>query len=164
MSIFLFRAVVTKATLERSWANTKAGIRSLLVGVKLLLLLAGSATAHPQTWDRAINMNMVRISSIAEDKVYGLLIGAPESGCRLVRYRVETVGRVLLGKTPVLAAGDVAIVRIGNGFRPGTHTLLVTAEGCSKSFQLFRQVTLRKASPDHGWRAARAKSTLVTAR
>ena len=161
MSIFLFRAVVTKAALQQSWANTKVGMKSFIAGVGLLLLLAGSANPEPQTCDRSICTHLVPIESAADHKVYGLLIGAPEAGCRLVRYRVETEGRVLLGKTPALAAGEVAVVRIGNGFQPGFHTLVVTAEGCTKPLRLCRQVTLRKASPDHGWRAALANAKLA---
>ena len=67
----------------------------------------------PSAATRSICPNAVRIASIADDKVYGLLLGAPDAGCRRVRYRVETEGRVLLGKTPALAAGEVAVVRIG---------------------------------------------------
>jgi hypothetical protein len=117
MSIFLCQAAVTKAALQQSWANTKVGMKSMRAGVGLLLLLAGSAKPQPQTCDRSICTYMVRIASVADDKVCGLLMGAPEAGCRLVRYRVETAGRRRLGKTPVLAAGEMAVVRIGNGFR-----------------------------------------------
>lgn len=128
-------------------------MKSVLVGFGLLLLSAGSAFSQPRPCDRAICPKEVRIASVADDKVYGLLLGAPDAGCRRVRYRVETEGRVLLGKTPALAAGDVAVVRLGNGFRPGDHTFIVTAEGCRSAPRLFRSVTLGKASPDHGWRA-----------
>jgi hypothetical protein len=161
MSIFLCRAVVTQAPLRQSWANTKVGMKGMLAGVGLLLLLAGRATAEPQTCDPSICAYTVLLASVADEKVYGLLISNSETGCRMVRYRVETAGRVLLGKTPALAVGDVAMVRIGNGFQPGAHTLLVTAEGCTKPSPFFRQVTLRKASPDHGWRAALANAALA---
>jgi hypothetical protein len=158
MRSFFSRAVIPKAAVQRSWANTKVGMKNTLAGVGLLVLFAGSVTSLPRTCHRAICIFTVRISSITEETVYGLLIGAPEVGCRLVRYQVETAGRELLGKTPVLAAGEMGVVRIGNGFQPGDHTLLVTAEGCTGPLALLRQVTLRKASPDHGWRAARANA------
>jgi hypothetical protein len=95
------------------------------------------------------------MASSSEERSYGLLIGAPDAGCRRVRYRVETSGQALLGRTPILAAGEVAVVRIGAGFRAGPHVLVVTGEGCSQAPGLSRRVTLRKTSPDHGWRAAR---------
>jgi hypothetical protein len=129
-------------------------MKRMFAGVGLLLLSAGSAFSEPGSCDRRVCPNEVRIASVADDKVYGLLIGAPDAGCQRVRYRVETEGRVLLGKTPALAAGEVAVVRLGNGFRPGAHTLIVTAEGCGRAPRLSRSVTLGKLSPDHGWRAA----------
>jgi hypothetical protein len=161
MFIFLCRAVDTQAPLRQSWANTKVGMKSMLAGVGLLLLFAGGAKAEPHSCDRSVCTYTFRIGSVADEKVYGLLISNSETGCRTVRYRVETAGRVLLGKTPALAAGDVAVVRIGSGFQPGAHTLVVTAKGCTKPSPIFRQVTLRKASPDHGWRAALANATLA---
>jgi hypothetical protein len=101
------------------------------------------------------------MASVDVDKAYGLLLGAPEAGCRRVRYRVETAGQVLLGKTPVLTSGEVAVVRIGNGFSTGAHRLIVTGEGCDKSPALARRVTMRKNSPDHGWRAALVDAAMV---
>lgn len=133
-------------------------MKRMLAGVGLLLLSAGSAFSEPHRCTRATCPNEVRIASVADHKVYGLLLGAPDAGCRRVRYRVETEGRVLLGKTPVLGAGEIAVVRLGNGFHPGSHTLIVTAEGCGSAPRLSRSVTLAKASPDHGWRAVRYAS------
>jgi hypothetical protein len=116
------------------------------------MLLAGSA--HSETCTCAPCPQVVRIAALAEEKSYGLLLRAPEDGCRRVRYRVETVGQVLLGRTPALAAGEVAVVRIGRGLHPGVNDIVVIAEGCSKAPDLMRRVTFSKASPDHGWRAA----------
>lgn len=129
-------------------------MKRMLAGVGLLLLSVGSAYSEPRTCDQAVCPYEVRMASVADDKVYGLLLEAPDAGCRRVRYRVETAARLLLGKTPALVAGEIAMVRIGNGFQRGAHTLIVTAEGCGKAPVLSRQVTLRKTSPDHGWRAA----------
>lgn len=129
-------------------------MKRMTAGIGLLLLSAGSAFSEPRSCDRPVCPSEVRIASVADYKVYGLLIGAPDAGCGRVRYRVETEGRVLLGKTPALAAGEVEVVRLGNGFRPGAHTLIVTAEGCGRAPGLSRSVTLGKLSPDHGWRAA----------
>jgi hypothetical protein len=129
-------------------------MKRILAGVCLLLLSAGGAFSEHVTCSRATCPHKVGLASIAADKIYGLLLGAPEAGCRRVRYRIETTGQVLLGKTPALAAGEVAVVRIGNGFQIGSHTLIVTGEGCDKAPVLSRRVTLKKRSPDHGWRAA----------
>jgi hypothetical protein len=129
-------------------------MKRMIAGVGLLVLSAGSVLSEPLTCTRAICPFEVQMASSADDKSYGLLLGAPEVGCRRVRYRVETTGQVLLGRTPVLAAGEVAVVRIGNGFHSGAHTLIVTGEDCGMAPVLSRRVTLKKTSPDHGWRAA----------
>jgi hypothetical protein len=136
-------------------------MKRILAGIGLLVLSAGSASPEHRTCDRATCPHEVQLASVADDKVYGLLLGAPEAGCRRVRYRVETTGQVLLGRTPVLAAGEVAVVRIGNGFQTGPHILTVTGEGCSKAPGLSRRVTMRKTSPDHGWRAALVSAALA---
>jgi hypothetical protein len=136
-------------------------MKHLLAGVGLLPFLAVAAVADPQTCERDGCLRAVPLASVAEEKPYGLLLRAPEAGCRKVRYRVETADARLLGKTPVLTAGEVAVVRIGTGFHAGDHALIVRAEGCGVSPDLFRRVTLRKASPDHGWRAALAMAALV---
>jgi hypothetical protein len=133
----------------------------MLAGVCLLMLFAGGAHSQPESCDRPSCPHEIRIASVAEDKLYGLLLQAPEAGCRQVRYRVETIRQALLGKTPVLTAGEVAVVRIGNGYRAGAHTLIVTGEGCGKAPDLSRRVTLRKTSPDHGWRAALVMAVLA---
>lgn len=138
-------------------------MNSMHAGAGLLLLSAGSAFSEPQTCDRAICTYEVQVASIADDKFYGLLLGSPHAGCRRVRYRVETETHVLLGKTQPLAAGEVAVVRIGTGFSPGEHTLLVFAEGCCEAPVLSRRVTLRKASPDHGWRTTPSSALLAKA-
>jgi hypothetical protein len=161
VSIVPCRPIVTIAALQHSGTKAKFGKKRMLAGVCLLWLSAGSVFAEPRTCHRAICPSLVPIASVAEHKVYGLLISAPKAGCRLVRYRIETEGLELLGRTPALAAGEVAVVRVGNGFQPGSHTMVVTAEGCTKSPGFFRQVTLRKASPDHGWRAAMAAAALA---
>jgi hypothetical protein len=129
-------------------------MQRILAAIGLVLMSAGSALSDHQSCDGTTCQLEVRIASVDEHKVYGLLLGAPRAGCRHVRYRVETAGQRLLGKTPVLAAGEVAVVRIGNGYTEGAHVFLVSAEGCARAPRLSRRVTLRKASPDHGWRAA----------
>jgi len=129
-------------------------MQRMLAGFCLLLLLAGSAQSGSDDCAYAPCPQGVRIASTAEDRLYGLLMQAPETGYRRLRYRVETAGRVLLGKSPVLAASELAVERIGNGSRRGAHTLLITAEGCGKAPVLMRRVTLRQTSPDYGRRAA----------
>lgn len=138
-------------------------MKQMLAGVGLLLLSAGSATSGPGSCSQVACPHIVQMDSAAEDRFYGLLLRAPEAGCRRVRYRVETTGHAFLGKTPVLAAGEVAVVRIGNGFHVGALELVVTGEGCGKAPVLSRRVTLRKTSPDHGWRAALVMAALAVA-
>jgi hypothetical protein len=126
----------------------------MLAGFGLLTLLAGTAHSGPDTCTIEPCHHVVQFASVAEEKSYGLLLRAPNDGCRRARYRVETTGEALLGKTPALAAGEMAVVRIGRGFHPGVHDIVVIAEGCSKAPDLMRRVTFSKASPDYGWRAA----------
>ena len=138
-------------------------MRRIVAGFCLLVLSCGSALSDPPRPSRTTNPLAVQMLSAAGEKTYGLLLRAPRAGCRRVRYRIETAGRVLLGKTPVLLAGQLAVVRIGTGFSLGPHVLVVVAEGCKIAPSLLRQVVLHKASPDHGWRAAPAM-TLVAFR
>jgi hypothetical protein len=121
----------------------------------LILLFASPVSADPpgcQGWRPCAHV--FTLHSVAEGKTYALLVAAPITGCRRVRYRVETAGARFVGHTPPLAAGEVAVVRLGLGFAPGAHLLRIAAEGCALPPALTRRVTLRKPSPDHGWRAA----------
>jgi hypothetical protein len=90
--------------------------------------------------------------SVSETRSYGLLITAPEVGCRRVRYRIEDQTAAFLGHTPPLAPGELAVVRMGRGFAEGDHKLTIASEGCTVRPAATRRVTLAKLSPDHGWR------------
>jgi hypothetical protein len=94
-----------------------------------------------------------RLTSTSELRSYGVLIAAPDTGCRFVRFRVDGDGEAFLGHTPPLAPGELAVVRMGQGFVEGSHTLTISSEGCAARPAATRRVTLAKASPDHGWRA-----------
>lgn len=94
------------------------------------------------------------LHSVAAAKSYGLLLAAPDEGCRRVRYRVETQAAQFVGHTPPLGPGEVAVVRLGSGYASGQHRLRIAAEGCRLAPALARRVTLRKPGPDHGWRAS----------
>ena len=95
--------------------------------------------------------NLVSVSGAGR---YGVLIAAPDSGCRTVRFRVRLTGGDLLGLTPPLGPGELAVVRFGGPFAPGDHALTIAADGCDTPPAATRRVTLTKAGPDHGWRAA----------
>jgi hypothetical protein len=94
------------------------------------------------------------LSSVSGHSRYGILIAAPDAGCRRVRFRVEDDGAAFLGHTPPLGPGELAVVRMGQGFAPGDHVLTISAEGCATVPAATRRVVLAKLSPDHGWRAA----------
>lgn len=96
----------------------------------------------------------VLFRSVSEARSYGLLIAAPDSGCRHVRFRVEGQDAVFLGHTPPLAPGELAIVRLGAGFPQGENRLTVASVGCDAPPAATRRVVLKKTAPDHGWRAA----------
>ena len=97
------------------------------------------------------------LTSTSETRSYALLIAAPETGCRRVRFRVEGASAGFLGHTPPLGPGELAVVRVGRGFDAGEHELTIAAEGCASPPAAARRVTLAKASPDHGWRAVEAQ-------
>ncbi len=133
-------------------------------GIFLAVLSCAPAGADHHRCDRVTCSIEVDLVSVAESKSYGLLIGAPRQGCKRVRFRVETLAHVLLGKTPVLRSGEVAVLRLGHGFAEGTNILLVTAEGCNALPSQARRVTLHKTAPDHGWRAGLIAASMVTSR
>jgi hypothetical protein len=95
-----------------------------------------------------------QLTSASDTRRYGILIAAPDAGCRRVRFRVADERSVPLGQTPPLAPGELAVVRIGRGFAQGVHLLTIDAEGCASGPAATRRVTLAKRSPDHGWRSS----------
>lgn len=95
-----------------------------------------------------------RLTSTSEARSYGILIAAPDVGCRHVRFRVEDATATYLGQTPPLAPGELAVVRMGNGFTKGVHLLTIAPVGCKSSPAATRRVTFAKRSPDHGWRSS----------
>lgn len=122
------------------------------------LLLAGFLLAFPAVapaGDRCPRQGCpvaVHFASVSDSRSYGLLIAAPETGCRRVRFRVEG-GGAFLGQTPPLRPGELAVVRLGRGFPKGQNLVTVAAVGCNARPAATRRVTLAKVSPDHGWRA-----------
>jgi hypothetical protein len=127
-------------------------LRILLAGLCLVVSL--SASAEPLSCLGSACRASYSLTSTSMTRSYALLIVAPESGCRRVRFRIEGEGAVFLGHTPALAPGEVAVVRLGSGFSEGMHPLRIASEGCNARPALTRRVTLRKSSPDHGWRAS----------
>lgn len=96
----------------------------------------------------------VSFASISDSRSYGLLIAAPDPGCRHVRFRVEGAGAAFLGHTPPLAPGELAVVRMGRGFPQGENRVTIASVGCNARPAATRRVVLDKMSPDHGWRSA----------
>jgi hypothetical protein len=97
---------------------------------------------------------LYRLTSASETRAYGILIAAPDDGCRFVRFRVEDAAATFLGNTPPLAPGELGLVRMGRGFAAGEHLLTIASVGCVTSPAATRRVTFGKLSPDHGWRSA----------
>ena len=93
----------------------------------------------------------VSFASVSATRSYGLLIAAPDTGCRHVRFRVE--GAQFLGQTPPLAPGELAVVRLGRGFPQGENLVTIASVGCDAHPAATRRVVLAKVAPDHGWRA-----------
>ena len=133
-------------------------MKSLIAGFGLLYLISGPAVADHYPCTTLACPTPVELVSLDDGKAYGLLLAAPPAACRRLRYRVESADHDLVGLTLTLQPGEMALVRMGSGFAKGPHTLLVQAEGCDLAPVLARQVTLRKRSPDHGWRATMIKA------
>lgn len=123
-----------------------------LLAAGLILALSPSLRAE-ESCMRGDCPTHVRFTSHSESRSYGLLITAPDDGCRRVRFRVEVRGR-RVGQTPALGPGERAVVGIGRGFPEGLTEVVVVAVGCRAAPAAIRRVTLAKVSPDHGWRAA----------
>lgn len=123
----------------------------------LLATLGIALSGHAWAWDENCSRTgcptAVSLQSVSALRSYGLLIAAPDSGCRHVRFRVKA-GEMLLGYTPPLGPGDLAVVRLGHGFPAGETRLTVASVGCDEPPAAMRRVVLTKTGPDHGWRAS----------
>ncbi len=95
----------------------------------------------------------VPFASTSEGRSYGLLVAAPDAGCRHVRFRVQDDNARFLGQSPPLAPGELAVVRIGHGFPQGRNVVTIASVGCDQPPAAIRRVILAKAGPDHSWRA-----------
>ncbi|WP_374431279.1 hypothetical protein [Tabrizicola sp.] len=124
-----------------------------LLAAGLVLALSPPLAADPATCGWNACPTTISLTSVSAQRSYGLLLAAPEAGCRRVRFRVEGAG-VVLGQTPPLDPGELAVVRLGRGFPAGPVRLRIAAIGCDSPPAATRRVTLAKLSPDHGWRAA----------
>jgi hypothetical protein len=116
----------------------------------LFALPASAGCPHTACPTAAFNL-----ASVSDQRSYGILIAAPESGCARVRFRVFGAADRFLGHTPPLRPGELAVVRLGRGFSAGEHRLTIASVGCAAPPAATRRVTLAKLSPDHGWRAVR---------
>lgn len=119
----------------------------------LALALAAPAHSGDESCEDRGCPTAVSFASVSDSRSYGLLIAAPETGCRHVRFRVEGKGAVFLGHTPPLAPGELAVVRMGRGFPKGENQVTVASVGCDTHPAAWRRVVLAKEAPDHGWRA-----------
>jgi hypothetical protein len=128
--------------------------------MKTAIALAWLALASPSLSDTADVVcdpracaTEVRFASTSEGRSYGLLVAAPDTGCRHVRFRVHGTNARVLGQSPSLAPGELAVVRMGRGFPQGLNWVTIASVGCDMPPAAIRRVILAKAGPDHGWRA-----------
>ncbi|MCB6177365.1 hypothetical protein LHP98_04380 [Rhodobacter sp. Har01] len=97
-------------------------------------------------------------TSYSEARAYGLVLTAPASGCPALRYKLVGALGAVLGRSPLLSPGEIAVVRIGRGFPEGANSLKIVTQGCAASPRAalvplaVRRIAVGKASPDHGWR------------
>lgn len=128
--------------------------------MKFVFALAGLLLAPPalaDTYDTDCGSNgcstEVPFASTSDRRSYGLLVAAPDSGCHRVRFRVHGNKARLLGQSPPLAPGELALVRMGRGFPAGENWVTVASVGCDTPPAAVRRVILAKIAPDHSWRA-----------
>ena len=125
----------------------------------LVLLCATPVLSQPQTcsgWGNCPAFTYT-LQSLSLAKSYGVLVVVPkEAKCDVVRFRVHGTGRRNLGTTPPLLPGQVAVLRMGRGFAPGEHDLLIESSGCALHPSEARRVILGRASHDHSWRVPAA--------
>lgn len=98
-------------------------------------------------------VTQVPFASTSDSRSYGILLAAPDSGCRHVRFRVEGTSSRFLGQSPPLAPGELAVVRMGRGFPQGKNWVTIASVGCDTAPAAIRRVILAKTGPDHSWRA-----------
>jgi hypothetical protein len=130
----------------------------LRAGLLGLLLAAPAVRAEPPSCDLGSYCaahQSIAFYSVNDGKPYAILLRAPESlACPDVRYRLIDAEARLVGDTPPLAQGQIAVLRIGQDYARGPHSLTVMTEGpCEARPQLLRPLRLNKPSPDHSWRS-----------
>ena len=119
----------------------------------LLTTLAFAEGAPCAGWGRCPAYQYSFLSTYA-DRSYGVLVTAPEKmPCSMVRFLVRRPGAGRLGLSEPLTSGQLAVLRVGRGFAPGNHHLMIEAVGCAMHPGIARPVLLNRASPDHSWRA-----------
>lgn len=96
----------------------------------------------------------ISFASVSDNRSYGLLLAAPDVGCRHVRFRILDDHARYLGQSPPLKPGELAIVRLGRGFPKGENQVTVASVGCDTPPAASRRVTFNKSGPDHAWRAS----------
>jgi hypothetical protein len=115
-----------------------------------------SAIAQPPACSGSVcRSNIYVLRSVSATHNYAVLVSLPDDApCDLARFVVSDADHRPLGQTDALAPGEQGRVRIGRGYDTGVHPLRIIVPGCAVRPEDVRAITLGKASPDHGWRAA----------
>ncbi|MFN3575990.1 MAG: hypothetical protein ACK4TJ_03215 [Tabrizicola sp.] len=125
----------------------------------LLACLALANTAQADRFSRACAPHGCRttvlFASTSDNRSYGLLVAAPETGCDRVRFRIEHDRAGVLGQSPPLAPGELAVIRLGRGFPQGANRVTIASIGCDAPPAEARRVILANAGHDHSWRSGR---------
>jgi hypothetical protein len=122
--------------------------------MKALLLALVPVLCSPVLFSPALADTVFLMSSTSEQVRYGLLVMSDED-CAQGRVTVQSGDA--MWKSATLGPGEIAVVRMGNGFAVGAHALILNASGCIGVVHAARSVVLGKQSPDHGWRALKAR-------
>ncbi|MFN3993420.1 MAG: hypothetical protein ACK4IU_11000 [Tabrizicola flagellatus] len=125
----------------------------------LTACLALANPAHADTDPRSCTppgcRTTVLFASTSDSRSYGLLVAAPEAGCDRVRFRIEHDRAGVLGQSPPLAPGELAVIRLGQGFPQGENLVTIASIGCDMPPAEARRVILANSGHDHSWRAGR---------
>lgn len=120
-------------------------------GIICALFSCTMVFADPATMVHNPN-TLLRLSVGSFEKTYAVFIVTnPHSNCPFLRYRVVADGISVLSKA--LRPGQSQMVQLGRGLSPGAYDLQIQSVGCRAVLAQKRLVVMRKASPDHGWRA-----------
>jgi hypothetical protein len=130
--------------------------RFLIGAVLAFFSVCSAARAQGVACDDATCRSEVFVLHSASDaNSYGMLATLPaDAPCAVARIVALDMQNRRFGETDLLVPGAQGRIRLGQGFDAGLHPVRLMVSGCIARPIAVRRITMNKASPDHGWRAA----------